>query len=170
MKGEVQTNNIKIDSKISQDQMYDFQFCQKIVVFSNDKTKVLLAKRKGEQDYNGIFSFIGGKMEVKDKTLLNGLKREKDEEVGRTFHIRINSKYSFNLVYVKKNGKTMILPHYFAVYDSGEINLNEEYSEFKWIDIASLASFEPKVETVIDVVNHLALLQKALNESDFVVI
>ena len=37
---------------------YSFQICQKIVVFSKDHTKVLLCKRKGEPDFNGIFSKI----------------------------------------------------------------------------------------------------------------
>ena len=39
---------------------YNFQYCQKIVVLSKDKNKVLLCKRKGEADYDGTFSFIGG--------------------------------------------------------------------------------------------------------------
>lgn len=36
-----------------------FQYCQKIIVFSEDRSSVLLAKRKGEADYNDIYSFIG---------------------------------------------------------------------------------------------------------------
>jgi hypothetical protein len=43
-----------------------FQYCQKLIILSADKTKVLLAKRKGEADYDGIYSFIGGKMETTD--------------------------------------------------------------------------------------------------------
>ena len=63
-------------------EQYNFQYCQKIVVLSKDRTKVLLCKRKGEADYDGIFSFIGGKMETTDISIIEGLKREKDEETG----------------------------------------------------------------------------------------
>lgn len=53
-----------------------FQYCQKLVVLSQDLDKVLLARRKGEADYDGVFSFIGGKMEMTDESLLAGMKRE----------------------------------------------------------------------------------------------
>jgi len=45
---------------------YNFQYCQKIVVYSADGKNVLLCKRKGESDFDEVFSFIGGKMEVED--------------------------------------------------------------------------------------------------------
>jgi len=41
---------------------------------------VLLCKRQGETELNEIFTFIGGKMETTDDSILQGLKREKDEE------------------------------------------------------------------------------------------
>jgi ADP-ribose pyrophosphatase YjhB (NUDIX family) len=47
-----------------------FQYCQKIVVYSQDGQKVLLCKRKGEADFDGTFSFIGGKMERSDGGIL----------------------------------------------------------------------------------------------------
>jgi hypothetical protein len=43
-----------------------FQYCQKIVVYSQDGQSVLLCKRKGEADFDSVFSFIGGKMERSD--------------------------------------------------------------------------------------------------------
>lgn len=46
---------------------YFFQNCQKVVVFKDNNTKVLLAKRKGENDYDGIYSFVDGKMETSYK-------------------------------------------------------------------------------------------------------
>jgi ADP-ribose pyrophosphatase YjhB (NUDIX family) len=49
----------------------------------------LLAKRKGEADFDGVFSFIGGKMETTDETLLAGMQREKNEEVGDEVRLRI---------------------------------------------------------------------------------
>ena len=56
---------------------YLFQNCQKIVVFKDNNTKVLLAKRKGENDFEGVYSFIGGKMETTDDSIIKGIQREK---------------------------------------------------------------------------------------------
>ena len=81
-----------------------FHYCQKIVIFSEDLQSVLLCKRKDEKDFDGIFSFIGGKMETTDKDILEGLKREKEEEIGANAKIKIYTKfttqeeYSVNIV------------------------------------------------------------------------
>jgi len=108
---------------------YNFQYCQKIIVLSKDKSSVLLCRRKGEADYDGVFSFIGGKMETTDESIVAGLKREKDEEVGPDFRIRVYPKFTPNILFRKKDGSSMILPHYLAIHEAGEIELNEEYSE-----------------------------------------
>ena len=42
----------------------------------------------------------------------------------------------------------MILPHYVAIYSGGEITINEEYSDFAWVDINRLEEFEPKIENI----------------------
>ena len=52
-----------------------FQYCQKIAVLSNDRTSVLLCRRRGEADYDGVFSFIGGKLEVTDEDRIPGRAR-----------------------------------------------------------------------------------------------
>lgn len=59
-----------------------FQYCQKLVILSADTQRVLLARRSGEADYDVTYSFIGGKMETTDASILDGMKREKDEEIG----------------------------------------------------------------------------------------
>lgn len=147
-----------------------FQYCQKIVVLSKDKTKVLLCKRKGEQDYDGIFSFIGGKMETTDKTIIDGLKREKDEEVGESFKVNIYPTFSYNLLFRKKDGNTMILPHYLAIEESGTIELNEEYSEFKWVDINGIENFEPKISNIPETLKELLRLETISKEEEFILI
>lgn len=146
---------------------YSFQNCQKIVVFSKDKKKVLLAKRKCENDYDGIFSFIGGKMETTDSSLVAGMKREKEEEVGSEFKIRIYPTYVVMVYFQKKDGNHMILPHYFAEYVSGKINLNDEYSEFKWVLVKKLDTFEPKIPSIPGVV---ASLLKIKDHGDYQII
>src|SRR5579859_7586260 len=93
-----------------------FQYCQKLVVLSADKQRVLLAKRKGEADYDGTFSFIGGKMETSDDDLLAGMKREKDEEIGPDAKIQVLADESYNLLFRKKDGNCMVIPHIAALY------------------------------------------------------
>lgn len=145
---------------------YRFQYCQKIVVLSKDRKSVLLCKRKGEADYDGVYSFIGGKMETTDSTLLEGLQREKDEEVGTAFKIQLFPTFSVNLLFKKKDGNTMILPHYLAFHASGEIVLNEEYEEYAWVPLEELATFEPKIASVPETVKQLHKLEALATESE----
>ncbi len=111
---------------------------------------VLLAKRKGENDFDGIYSFIGGKMEVTDGSILAGLRRERDEEVGSACKMRILLTCTNNTYFVKHDGSHMILPHYPAIYRSGKIQINDEYSEYKWIPLTKLKSFEPKIPNIFE--------------------
>ena len=148
-------------------EQYNFQYCQKIVVLSKDKTKVLLCKRKGEADYDDVFSFIGGKMETIDKSLIDGLQREKNEEVGKDFKIKIYPKFSFNLLFRKKAGNVMVLPHYLAVHLKGKIELNEEYLEYQWVSINDLPKFEPKIPSISETVKELLRLNAIAKPNEF---
>ncbi|MEI6327177.1 MAG: NUDIX hydrolase [Candidatus Roizmanbacteria bacterium] len=129
---------------------YLFQYCQKIVLLSTSRDAVLLARRKGENDYDEIYSFIGGKMEVTDGSILAGLRRERDEEVGSTCTMKILLTCTNNTFFVKKDGSHMILPHYPAIYQGGEIRLNNEYSEYQWVPLTKLKSFEPKIPNIYE--------------------
>lgn len=150
---------------------YCFQYCQKIVVFSADERRVLLCKRKDELDYNGVFSFIGGKMEVSDESIIAGLVREKNEEVGDRFQIKINPACSVNMLFRKKDGSSMILPHYYALYMGGEVELNKgEYSEYQWVAIENIAGFEPKIPNIPDVIEKLLRIKKSFDPQDFIII
>jgi ADP-ribose pyrophosphatase YjhB (NUDIX family) len=150
---------------------YSFQYCQKIVVYSNDELSILLCKRKGEDDFDGVFSFIGGKLETTDRGIIEGLSREKNEELGENFKIKIFPTFTTNLSFVKKNGSAMILPHFYAIHDSGTIQLNkEEYSEFKWIPLKDIPDFEPKISTIPDILNKFLKLKKILHETESIII
>jgi 8-oxo-dGTP pyrophosphatase MutT (NUDIX family) len=125
-----------------------FQYCQKLVILSSDKKSVLLARRKGEADYDGTYSFIGGKMETTDESMLAGMKREKDEEVSASAVVRVLPDESYNVLFRKKDGSRMILPHIAGVYVSGDIQLNGEYSDYTWVPLTELAAFEPKIANI----------------------
>lgn len=147
-----------------------FQYCQKIVLFDKDLSKVFLAKRRNEKDFDGVFSFIGGKMETTDSDFLTGLRREKNEEIGSTAKIRIYPLASYNAIYTKRDGSRMILPHYIALFDSGKIQLNEEYSESKWIRLEDLDSFEPKIETIEEATLWAKDFYKKIDNKNFEII
>lgn len=49
---------------------------------------VLLAKRRGEADYDGVFSFIGGKLESTDGGLVQGLRREKMRRLAQLLELQ----------------------------------------------------------------------------------
>lgn len=145
-----------------------FQYCQKIVLFNIGHTAVLLARRKGEADYDGVYSFIGGKLETTDGSFVDGLRREKNEEIGEDAKVRIYPSLSYNAYYVKKDGSHMILPHYYAEFEGGEITLNDEYSDYEWVDLEKLSSFEPKIETVEPMVQKMTNLRPVLDQEGFV--
>lgn len=150
------------------DQKYAFANCQKIVLFRDNNSEVLLAKRIGEADYDGIYSFVGGKMEVTDDSLLEGLRREKNEEIGENIKIKIWPLVNIMGYFVKKDGTRMVLPHYYARCESGEVKLNEEYSDFKWVRVEELASFEPKIPSVELKVKNLLRLADLIKEEELV--
>ncbi len=145
-----------------------FQYCQKLIVLNQQLDSVLLAKRKGEADFDGVFSFIGGKMETTDETLIAGMQREKNEEVGDQVCLKVLPKESYNLLFRKKDGSSMVLPHIAGVYEGGDITLNEEYSEYAWVALDGLDSFEPKIETVVEATTWALGRLSAASESDFV--
>lgn len=143
-----------------------FQYCQKIVLFNQACDAVLLAKRKGEADFDGVFSFVGGKMESSDKDFVEGLRREKNEEIGEDAKIEIYPEVSVNEYYIKNSGQAMVLPHHFAVYKSGDVVINDEYSECAWVRINELASFQPKIDTVQPMVEKMLKLRDAITQED----
>ncbi|KKU15084.1 hypothetical protein A3I34_02500 [Candidatus Jorgensenbacteria bacterium RIFCSPLOWO2_02_FULL_45_12] len=147
---------------------FDFQYCQKIVVFSKDANSVLLCKRKGENDYDGVYSFIGGKMENNDGSFIHGLQREKNEEVGEEFKIEIYPFFTTNAIFKKKSLELMILPHYYARHLGGEIKLNEEYSDFQWVAVKDLKTFEPKIPTIPDMVDRILKLVRLISPEELV--
>lgn len=150
--------------------IYSFQYCQKIVLFNKEQNAVLLARRKGEADYDGVYSFVGGKMETTDGGLLQGLQREKDEEIGAEVKIKICPLVSYNAYFTKKDGSAMVLPHYYAIHESGDVVINEEYSDFKWVLLTELAAFGPKIENIDEVVAWVLKMRGIIQDSDFVTI
>ncbi len=129
---------------------------------------VLLAKRMGEADYDGIYSFIGGKMETTDQSMIDGMKREKNEEIGSGAVVKLLPNESYNLLFRKKDGNSMILPHIAGIFVSGDISINDEYSEYKWVEVTNLAHFSPLIEGIPELTQWAINKLDSANEKDFV--
>jgi ADP-ribose pyrophosphatase YjhB (NUDIX family) len=145
-----------------------FQYCPKMAVISQDKSKVLLCRRKGEVDYDGVFSLIGGKMEHRDADILDALRREKSEEVGDEFKVRVLLYPSVDVLFCKKDGARMILPHFYSEHVAGAVNLSDEYSEARWVSLDELDKFTPKIENISWIVPQLMRNGAAAGHAEFV--
>ncbi len=149
---------------------YAFRYCQKIVVLSKDLGSILLAKRQQEIEYDGVFSFIGGKMEASEDSILASLQREKNEEVSQDFRIRLLLTFSTNVFSRNKDGTPMILPHYLAIHQDGEVELSSEYSQYRWIPIDELETFELKIANIPTVTRQLLRLMQVAKTGDWVLL
>jgi len=147
-----------------------YQYCQKIVVFRNNNTEVLLAQRTGEDDYDGTYSFIGGKLEWKDQTLQAGLQREKSEEIGDKCKVKASLAASFNQLFTKNNGTQMVLSHYYAQFISGDIVLGPEYINYKWVALEKLEKFSPKIENITVISTKLLTLKEVFLKDEFIIL
>jgi NADH pyrophosphatase NudC (nudix superfamily) len=147
-----------------------FLYCQKIILFRNNDSEVLLAKRQNEAVYDGVYTFVGGKMETTDRDIIGGLSREKNEEIGSSVKINICPSISYNVIFRKGDkGDTMVLPHHYAAYVSGDIILSEEeYSDYAWVSIKDLKDFEPKIANIPEAVSAILRLKSTMRPTDFI--
>lgn len=152
-----------------QDPTLFFHYCPKLIVFSADKKSVLLARRAGEADYDGAYTFIGGKTETTDGNLVAGLQREKNEEIGELAKLKVCYMMScYQVWYTKKNGNSMVLPHHIAIYQGGDIKLNpNEYDDYKWVALEDVGAYDQIATTPLAVQAALRYLPM-LSDDDFV--
>jgi len=96
--------------------------------------------------------------------------KRKDEEVGKNFRLKLHLMFSLNLLYKKKDGASMILLHYLAIHEDGEVSLNEKYSEYKWVKLEDLEKFEPKIANIPSTIASLLRLGEILEERESFII
>lgn len=149
-------------------QKYNFLYCPKLVLFSADWLSILLAKRVGEADYDGTWSFVGGKLETTDGNIESGIAREKNEEIGTAAKVDICFTHVSPLLFTKKDGSQMIVAHYIAHHLGGDVVVNPaEYSEFKWVPIKELADMSPVIENIPLLVSWSQKVLPSLSMTDF---
>jgi ADP-ribose pyrophosphatase YjhB (NUDIX family) len=109
-------------------------------------------------------------MEHKDQSIVDALRREKAEEVGESFKVQALPYYSVDTFFTKNDGHRMILPHYYAVHVSGDIQLNEEYSECTWVPLPELKEFGPKISNISWITPLLVKAADVAPAKDFVLL
>jgi 8-oxo-dGTP pyrophosphatase MutT (NUDIX family) len=145
-----------------------YQCVQKLLVVDEQSSRVLLCQRRGEADLDGIFTLIGGKLEHGDEDLVAGLRREKDEEVGAAVRLSVLTTYATFAEFTKADGSKQILPHYYAVYRGGDIEISEEYASFQWVAVDELNGFGPIVPNIPMIADRLIRLRRVATDDDFI--
>jgi hypothetical protein len=80
------------------------------------------------------------------------VKREKNEEVGSAVRLNVLADETYNVLFRKKDGNSVILPHIASLYTTGDIQLSDEYSDYKWAPVTELTTFEPKIANIPELV------------------
>ena len=117
-----------------------------------------------------MFAFVGGKMDADEVSILDSLKREKDEEIGEDVKIKVFLNFCENFFFIRESGKPIMMSFYFGVYEDGKINLNDEHLEYKWVKIDELKEFEPKIFDIEEKAKKMLKLDKIIREEDLVLI
>lgn len=106
------------------------------IIIINANNQILLLKRKEKEDqYSGFWSIPGGGPEP-GENYEQALFREIEEEIGCKV---ISLKY-FNSYYFKVNKELHVRALYFYGQIEGEIEINQEFSEFKWFNLDEISS------------------------------
>lgn len=115
--------------------------------------KFLITKRAlNEKTFPNKWTVPGGKVEMKDysKRPLDSkdawynvfedvLRRETSEETNLKIK---NIRYLTNLVFIRPDNIPGVVVSLFADYDSGEVKLCSELSEYKWVDLNEAKDYD----------------------------
>jgi 8-oxo-dGTP pyrophosphatase MutT (NUDIX family) len=122
-------------------------------IIYNREHKYLITKRAlNKKRFPGRWTVPGGGLSVDDYinlpmtgknqwycSLTNALKREVTEEVG----VEIDKpEYLLDLTFIREDNIPVLVLSYFAEYISGEVVLDEDATEFKWITADELKDFD----------------------------
>ena len=110
----------------------------KTFVFKDNK--VLLIKRDENSNFGGgLWDIPGGKLEI-GETPKESLIREVFEET--SLDIEISKLFDINSRMGEKKEKQYITIIFLSNYLKGEVKLNSESSDFKWVDLKDLENYK----------------------------
>jgi dATP pyrophosphohydrolase len=107
-----------------------------------DEIEYLIVKRSSHKIYAGQWRMIGGKIEEDELAWEAGLRELKEEtkRVPKLFWVIP----SVNHFYNHRSNEIELIPAFAAELDyDSQIELNEEHSQFKWIEHNDIESFLP---------------------------
>lgn len=113
--------------------------------------EVLLLKRKNGSFGSGLWDIPGGKLEFGELPI-EGLTREIFEET--SLRVKIIRPLSVSSGINETENKQYITIVFLCDYKSGDIQLNDEHSEYKWVNINNINDFE-KIYYVDEAINEL---------------
>lgn len=139
-------------------------FLQKAFIINDGK--VLIAKRKEEKMFSGMWDIPGGKLED-NESLYNGIKREVLEETGLEI-TEILCTLSSMLFVATIGDKPTIFRNLYLCKASGEVTLSSEHSEYLWVDPIDLKDYEfPGHEDLKYVIDNLPEIIEKLGDNGF---
>lgn len=141
-----------------------YQYCIKFVIFNIECNKILLCKRKWENDFNNTYSFAGWKLENSDKDIWIWASREKTEELWNNCRIEVYKELAISQYYIKNNWVHMILSHHFCIFLWGLIRLGEEYESYKWFNLDQIWEDKNIVPTIPFIVKKMQSFIPLLNK------
>ena len=140
-------------------------------IIRKDEKYLIVRRSLNKKAFPGKWTVPGGGLEVDDYINLpqktqtspqwyfaieNSLKREIKEEVGLEVE---NIKYLCNLAFILPNGIPSIVLSYYCDWKSGEVKLNDENIEYKWVSCDELKDYDI-IEGIADEIKEVDLIQK----------
>lgn len=123
-------------------------------IIYNKEGKYLITKRSPhKKSFPNLWTVPGGGMEVDDYintpvttkagqwyyAVETTLRREVREEVNLEIE---KPKYLLDLVFISPQGQPCIVLSYYAEYKSGEIKLDDDSVDYKWISVEEIKNYE----------------------------
>jgi len=112
-----------------------------VIIIGKRNDKVLVLKRSSlAKNFNGFWNFPGGSIEQEEEPI-NAARREVLEETSLT----VDAKHLLKLSEHFWDEQNLLVHHYIALKYSGDLLLNNESLDFKWIcpDKIGLINFLP---------------------------
>lgn len=126
-----------------------------------DGRKYLILKRSNKVVYSGIWSVCAGSIEQGEKSYETAV-RELKEETGLA-PSKLYIVDSVNSFYDYEGDKIFVLPLFVAQINSGEVVLNDEHSDFLWLD----AEHAGKQLHWISHKRNIDLIEKCFQEEEY---
>jgi len=119
----------------------------------HNKGKYLITKRSPyEKAFPNMWTVPGGRISVEDYintpknsgpawygAVVNSLKREVKEEVNLAIK---NVRYLVDLTFIRPDGIPVVTLSFFADYKSGQVKLDEDAIDFKWVTPRQAKKFD----------------------------